>query len=108
MPMPSPRPGSADGGHLNLIRVQCLPDDGMLTDTSRIELAAAASANVTSVDLGGQLSRQSMTVVLAGAGASATVDGLFLADGRRHIDNRTRLEHRAPGNDQPRVVPGPG
>ncbi len=86
----------ADGGHLDLVRAQCLPDDGMLTDTSRIELAAGASAKITSVDLGGQLNRQSMTVVLAGAGAAVTLDGLFLADGRRHIDSRTRLEHRAP------------
>jgi len=83
-------------GHLDLIRAQCLPDDGMLTDTSRIELGEGASARITSVDLGGLLSRQSMTVVLAGTGASATVDGLFLANGTRHIDNRTRLEHRAP------------
>ncbi|MBL8200680.1 MAG: Fe-S cluster assembly protein SufD [Chromatiales bacterium] len=85
------------GAHLDLVRVQSLPDDGMLTDTSHIDLAAAASARITSVDLGGLLSRQSMTVVLAGAGSSATVDGLFLADDRRHIDNRTLLEHRAPG-----------
>lgn len=85
-----------DGGRLNLVRVQSLPDDGMLTDTSRLELGAGASANVTSVDLGALLCRHSMTVVLAGAGASATVDGLFVADGARHIDNHTRLEHRAP------------
>jgi Fe-S cluster assembly protein SufD len=84
------------GGHLDLIRAQCLPDDGMLTDTSRIELGEGSSASITSVDLGGLLSRQSMTVVLAGTGASATLDGLFLANGTRHIDNRTRLEHRAP------------
>jgi Fe-S cluster assembly protein SufD len=85
-----------DGGHLSLNRVQCLPDDGMLTDTSRLELGAGATASITSVDLGALLSRQSMTVALAGAGASATIDGLFLADGSRHIDNRTRLEHQAP------------
>ena len=85
-----------DGSHLSLIRVQCLPDDGMITDTSRLELGAGATASITSVDLGALLSRQSMTVALAGAGASATIDGLFLADGIRHIDNRTRLEHQAP------------
>lgn len=88
-----------DGGHLNLVRVQTLPDDGMLTDTSRLELGAGATADVTSVDLGALLSRQSMTMVLAGAGASATMDGLFLADGSRHIDNQTRLEHQAPATN---------
>jgi len=83
------------GGHLELVRAQCLPDDGMLMDTGRIELAAGASATVTSVDLGGLLARQSLALVLAGAGASARVDGLFLADGNRHLDSRTRIEHRA-------------
>lgn len=86
----------AAGAHLDIVRVQRLPDDGMLTDTSHLELGAGASANVTSVDLGGGLSRQSMTIRLSGAGASADVNGLFLADGHRHLDNRTRLEHRAP------------
>lgn len=81
---------------LNLIRVQALPDDGMLTETTRIEVAESASVTVTSVDLGSQLSRQALTVLLAGTGASATVHGLFLADGHRHIDNHTRLEHQAP------------
>lgn len=81
---------------LNLIRVQALPDDGMLTETTRIEVAESASVSVTSVDLGSQLSRQAMTVLLAGTGASAAVHGLFLADGHRHIDNRTRVEHQAP------------
>jgi len=81
---------------LNLIRVQSLPDDGMLTETIRIEVGESASVTVTSVDLGSELSRQAMTVMLAGTGASATVHGLFLADGHRHIDNLTRLEHRAP------------
>ena len=84
------------GSQLNLIRVQALPDDGMLTETTRIEVAESASVTVTSVDLGSQLSRQALTVLLAGTGASATVHGLFLADGHRHIDNRTRLEHQAP------------
>ncbi len=81
---------------LNLIRVQALPDDGMLTETTRIEVAESASVTVTSVDLGSQLSRQALTVLLAGTGASATVHGLFLADGHRHIDNRTQVEHQAP------------
>jgi len=85
------------GAHLDLVRAQCLPDDGMLTDTTRVELADGASAKVTSADLGALLCRQSLTVVLAGKGAEASVDGLFLADGQSHLDNRTRLEHRAPG-----------
>ena len=84
------------GGRLTLIRIQALPDDGMLTETTRIELAESATAAITSVDLGGLLARQTLNVLLAGRDASSTIDGMFLADGRRHIDNVTSLEHRAP------------
>jgi Fe-S cluster assembly protein SufD len=85
------------GSQLNLIRVQILPDDGMLLETTDMELAESASVTVTSVDLGGQLCRQTIAVRLAGSGADATVNGVFLADGERHIDNHTLLLHQAPG-----------
>lgn len=84
------------GSQLNLMRVQTLPDDGMLLETTELELGESASVTVTSVDLGGQLCRQALTVLLAGTGADATVNGVFLADGQRHIDNHTRLVHQAP------------
>ena len=86
----------AGEARLELIRVQALPDDGMLTECTRLNLAASAHAVVTSVDLGSRLSRQDLTVLLTGPGAEATVHGVFLADGHRHIDNHTRLEHCAP------------
>lgn len=85
------------GSRLNLIRVQTLPDDGMLLETTELDIAEGATVTVTSVDLGGQLCRQAITVRLAGNGASATVNGMFLADGEREIANHTRLVHQAPG-----------
>lgn len=81
---------------LNLVRVQAFPGDGLATETSLIELAGSAKLGVTSVDMGAQLSRQTLTVLLAGADATAEVQGMFLADGRRHIDNQTSLVHGAP------------
>lgn len=84
------------GSQLNLVRIQSLPDDGMLLETVELELQESASVTVTSVDLGGKLSRQSINVRLTGPGADATVNGVFIADGQRHIDNHTRLLHQAP------------
>ncbi len=84
------------GSHLDFIRVQLLPDDALLTEATCLRLGEAAAVTVTSVDLGGRLARQALTILLAGTGSSANVHGMFLADGNRHIDNRTRLEHQAP------------
>lgn len=85
------------GSQLDLVRVQALPDDALATETNLIEVADSARLGVTSVDMGARLSRQALTVNLAGRGATAEVQGMFLADGHRHIDNQTSLIHRAPG-----------
>lgn len=46
--------------------------------------------------LGGRVVRHDLTVDLAGDGAQARLDGLFIADGRRHADHRLRVHHHAP------------
>lgn len=46
--------------------------------------------------LGAQLARVGITVDLQAEGASCDLDGLYLTDGRQHIDHHTRIEHRQP------------
>lgn len=48
-----------------------------------------------SVSIGGKLARHDLSVRLAGEGASTQLDGLFIADGRRHVDHHLRVEHLA-------------
>jgi Fe-S cluster assembly protein SufD len=48
------------------------------------------------VSLGGKLVRNEVNVSLEGEGCECTLDGLYLADGQRHVDNRTRIDHAAP------------
>lgn len=83
------------GSHLELLRIQDLPVDGLLTETTHIELGRDATLLATSLDFGGQLVRQDLSVALSGSGASADIHGAFLVDGHRHIDNHTTVDHRA-------------
>lgn len=46
--------------------------------------------------LGGRLARTGITVSLQGEGAACTLDGLYVTDGRQHIDHHTRIDHRQP------------
>jgi Fe-S cluster assembly protein SufD len=46
------------------------------------------------VDLGGLLVRNDLRAVLA-AGAGCTLNGLYVASGRQHVDNHTVIEHAA-------------
>lgn len=49
-----------------------------------------------SIALGGALVRNDIRARLAGAGAGIKLNGLYLADGKQHIDNHTRVDHEQP------------
>jgi Fe-S cluster assembly protein SufD len=49
-----------------------------------------------SVSLGAALSRHDLKVALAAEGAEASLDGLFFADGERHTDTHTIIDHIEP------------
>lgn len=46
--------------------------------------------------LGGKLARTDIAVALDAEEASCTLDGLYLADGRQHTDQHTRIDHLRP------------
>ena len=60
------------------------------------ELAADSRLLSTSFALGGALARADIRVTLAGEGAECLLDGLYMADGRQHLDHHTRIDHRLP------------
>ncbi|CAB1276621.1 Fe-S cluster assembly protein SufD [Candidatus Nitrosacidococcus tergens] len=45
------------------------------------------------IALGGQLARTDIYSVLAGQGAHTSLDGLYLLNGVRHVDNHTQISH---------------
>jgi len=45
---------------------------------------------------GAAISRTNIYTTLAGPGAHATLYGLYLGEGRQHVDHQTRIEHAAP------------
>jgi Fe-S cluster assembly protein SufD len=65
----------------------------------RIEATVGQRARLTvhDVELGGSISRLDLHARLAAPGAVAELNGLFLADGSRHLDAHVRVDHLAPG-----------
>jgi Fe-S cluster assembly protein SufD len=53
-----------------------------------------ATLDYASFDFGGALIRQDVFAELLEPGAAVHMNGLYLADGRQHIDNHTRVDHR--------------
>jgi len=58
------------------------------------------------VSLGGALVRTAVNVTLAATGAQCTLDGLYLAGGRQHVDHHTCIDHREPHGTSREVYKG--
>jgi len=48
------------------------------------------------IELGASFSRTDLVVSLSEQGASCELNGLFVLDGRQHVDHHTRVDHQAP------------
>ncbi len=56
----------------------------------------ASSYTSHSISLGGALVRNDVNAVLAAEGAECTLNGLYVAAGKRHVDNHTLIDHAKP------------
>jgi Fe-S cluster assembly protein SufD len=64
--------------------------------TLRIQQGRAADVASHSVLIGGALVRNNVHPVLAGEGSECLINGLFIGDGRQHLDNYMLVEHASP------------
>ena len=64
-----------------------------------VQLARSANFSSHAITFGGRLVRNEALVVLDGEGDECTLNGLYLVDGERLVDNHTTIDHaRAHGN----------
>ncbi len=61
-----------------------------------LRLARSATFSSHAVTLGGAIVRNDVQATLAGSGSDCTLNGLYLAAGRRLIDNHTTIRHASP------------
>jgi len=64
--------------------------------TLRTEQARSANVASHSVLLGGGLVRNNVHPILDGEGAECLINGLFVGEGRQHLDNYMLVEHASP------------
>ena len=61
--------------------------------TMQTNAQRSATVSSHSFSLGGKLVRNDINAVLDGEGAEVTLNGLYLADGERLVDNHTSIDH---------------
>jgi len=82
------------GASTNFVRVQNRHLNHSQTARLAAELDHDSRLDCCGFDLGGRLIRNDLHVEIQGRGASATLNGLYLAGDGQHIDNHTRSDHR--------------
>lgn len=83
-----------DGAKTNIVRIQDRQLNHNQTTRFSAVLGRDSELSYCGFDLGGRLIRNDLHVDIAGSGASAQFDGLYLAGEGQHIDNHTRVDHR--------------
>ena len=78
--------------HLSLVEAG---EGGTHTHTVSVQQARDSQYRGLTLTLGGGLVRQDIRVTLAESGAEARLDGLFVADDRRHVDHHVSVDHAA-------------
>lgn len=59
-----------------------------------------------SISLGGAIVRNDINTALTAEGAEVNLNGLYMASGRQHIDNHTRIDHASPHTRSNEVYKG--
>jgi Fe-S cluster assembly protein SufD len=77
------------------VRIQNRSVRHVQTGRTSIAVGRNAELRMASYDLGGGLIRNDIDIDLSEPGADVAFDGLYLAGDGQHIDNHTRVDHRA-------------
>jgi len=85
-----------DGARLDHYRLQDEGDAAFHVSTFAVRQGRDTGFTDHSISLGAALSRHDLDQVFAGEGGECTLNGLFLADGTRHTDTHTRIDHAVP------------
>jgi Fe-S cluster assembly protein SufD len=84
-----------DGASASHVRIQDRARNHVQTGRTDVAVGRDACFSSAGFDLGGGLIRNDIVIDISNPGADVSFDGLYLAGEGQHIDNHTRVDHRA-------------
>lgn len=87
---------AAQDSHVTHLKLQQEAPEAIHLATIEAEQARGAVFASHSLSFGARLARNDIRTRLAGEGAEVLLNGLYHADGRRHVDHHTRIDHAHP------------
>ncbi len=87
---------AGDNAHVSHYMIEREDKDAFNISTLRVQLGRSTNVASHSLLLGGGLVRNNVHPVLAGEGAECLINGLFVGNGKQHLDNYMHVEHASP------------
>ena len=85
-----------DGARLDHYRLQRESHNAFHVSTTSAELGRTSRYDTTSINLGAQLARHDVSVVMDHEGAETSVDGLYMVGADQHTDTHSVIDHKQP------------
>jgi Fe-S cluster assembly protein SufD len=86
---------AGDGAVIDHYKVQRESPEAFHVATMQVTLGRSVNFSSHSIALGGALVRNDANATLS-EGAEATLNGLYIVNGRQHVDNHTEIDHSQP------------
>jgi Fe-S cluster assembly protein SufD len=86
----------ADNVTIDYYRLQREGTGGFHVGAVAAELGRQSNFTAHALTLSGSLVRNDLHAALNGEGAECVLNGLYLVEGRQHVDNQTRIDHIKP------------
>jgi Fe-S cluster assembly protein SufD len=96
----------AKGSRVSHARMNMTQASGVQLGYTQVSQARDSFVETYQFSLGGRISREDLEIRLNESGAEAVLDGLYLVDGRRHVDHSTNVEHAAPHTTSSQLYKG--
>ena len=97
---------AADGAVVDHYKIGCESLSAYHVGSVHFHQERSSSVTSRNVVAGGALVRNDISGVLAGEGASLSLEGLFVVTGQQHVDNHTLIDHVSPRCESHEIYKG--
>ncbi len=94
------------GASISYCKVQQESEATYNVSTTLVEVGENATFRAMAIDIGGRLTRNNLTIIMAGEGSNSDVRGAYIITRDQHVDNQVIVDHLVGHNDMNEIYKG--
>ena len=85
-----------ENSHLTIYKLQNENSETSHISTEQVYQEGDSKFNVNTITMGGELVRNNLNIIIDAMNCETNLNGLYLTEGKQHVDNHTLVDHRKP------------